>query len=166
MKEQFKVIPGFSLYEVSDQGRVKSFQRCGKEPYRILKPGTNNGGYKVVVIKNDEGKQKGMNVHVLVAITFLSHVPERGVLTVDHIDNDPSNNFLSNLQIITVRENGSKDRRNLGISYHKPTNRFLAYWEGTYVGIYDTEEEAKEGQSLYRQTGQKKVLRSTEGREK
>ena len=164
MEEQFKTIPGFGLYEVSDQGRVKSFQRCGNKPYGILKPGTHKQGYKVVIIKNDEGKQKGMMIHQLVAYAFLSHVPERGVVVVDHIDNNPSNNFLSNLQIISCRENVSKDRKNLGICYYKPTNRFLAYWEGTYVGVYDTEEEAKEGQSLYRQTGQKKVLRSTEGR--
>ena len=167
MKETFKTIPGFSLYEVSDQGRVNSFQRCGKEPYRILKPGTQKPiPYQIVIIKNDEGKLKGMSVHVLVAITFLSHVPDKGVVVVDHIDNNPSNNFLSNLQIISCRENTSKDRKNLGISFLKPTNRFLAYWEGTYIGIYDTEEEAKEGQSLFIQTGQKKVLRSTQGRKK
>ena len=119
MKETFKQIPGFSLYEVSDQGRVKSFQRCGKEPYRILKPGTSKRGYKVVIIKNDEGKLKGPQIHQLVAYAFLSHVPERGVLSVDHIDNNPSNNFLSNLQIISCRENSSKDKKNLGISYKK-----------------------------------------------
>ena len=167
MKEQFKVIPGFSLYEVSDQGRVKSFQRCGKEPYRILKPGIQKPiPYQGVILKNDEGKPKGMTIHVLVAITFLSHVPEKGVVVVDHIDNNPSNNRLDNLQIISHGENGRKDRKNLGILYQKNTNKYVARWEGTYVGVYDTEEEAKEGQSLYRQTGQKKVLRSTKGREK
>jgi hypothetical protein len=149
MKEQFKTIPGFSLYEVSDQGRVKSFQRCGKEPYRILKPGTNKGGYKVVIIKNDEGKLRGMNIHVLVAITFLSHVPERGVVVVDHIDNNPSNNFLNNLQIISCRENSSKDRKSLGIYHKKDVDKYVASWQGKYIGIYNTEEEARNEQRKF-----------------
>lgn len=50
--------------------------------------------------------KKEICVHNLVAKVFLGEIPERYV--VDHINNNPSDNYVTNLQIVTVAENGQK----------------------------------------------------------
>ena len=88
-----------SLYEVSDQGRVKSIG-YGKE--RILKPFRNKGGYLLVgLCKN--GEQKKCKVHRLVAQTFIpnpDNLPE-----VNHKDEDKENNSVQNLEWCTDKYN-------------------------------------------------------------
>jgi hypothetical protein len=76
---------------------------------RILKLNPNTGGYLMVGLLRG-GKRKGYLVHVLVAMAFLGHEPNGHNMVVDHIDNDKLNNKLENLQVITQRENLSKDR--------------------------------------------------------
>ena len=79
--EIFKDIPGWEgSYQVSTYGRTKSLERrvIGKNNSRrtlrekILKAGLNSGGYLSVVLHKDDGG-KSINVHMLVAITFLNH---------------------------------------------------------------------------------------------
>lgn len=57
------------------------------------------------------------------AMNFLSHTPIKENMVVDHIDNDPLNNHLSNLQVITTRQNTSKDR-------------FRKKYTSKYIGVY------------------------------
>ena len=45
-------------------------------------------------------------------MAFFGHVPGGYKIVVDHIDNNRLNNHVSNLQLITQRENSSKDRKN------------------------------------------------------
>ena len=81
-----------SLYEVSDQGRVRSL-KFGKE--RILKPGRMSKGYLFVSLYKN-GEQKKCKVHRLVAKTFIpnpDNLPE-----VNHKDEDKTNNKVSNLE--------------------------------------------------------------------
>jgi hypothetical protein len=49
-------------------------------------------------------------------MAFLNHKPNGHVLVVDHINNNRADNRLENLQIITQRENSSKDKK--GVSKH------------------------------------------------
>ena len=51
-------------------------------------------------------KPKKKIFHNLVAKVFLGEIPEGYV--VDHINNNPSDNYVTNLQIVTVAENGKK----------------------------------------------------------
>jgi hypothetical protein len=139
-------IPNYEGYQVSNLGRVKSL-KYGKE--RILKIGTNNHGYYYVVlyIKNST---KNKTVHQLVAMAFLNHTPNGHTLVVDHINNDKTDNTLGNLQIITSRENTSKDRK--GISKHTGVNwskerkkwRTQIKINGKYkhLGYFNCEEDA------------------------
>ena len=110
MKEIWKDIEGYEgLYQVSDLGRVKSL-KFGKE--RILKQNQTYKGYLVVTL-SENGKTKTRNVHVLVAMAFLDHKPDgTQKVVVDHIDNNKNNNTLDNMQLISHRENVSKDRYN------------------------------------------------------
>ena len=51
-------------------------------------------------------KPKKKIFHNLVAKVFLGEIPDGYV--VDHINNNPSDNYVTNLQIVTVAENGQK----------------------------------------------------------
>ena len=100
MMEQWKEIAGYEgLYEVSDIGMVKSF-KYGKE--RILKPGKNNKGYLQVCLSKD-GKHKTLTVHRIVAEAFIPN-PDN-LDTVNHKDEDKTNNFASNLEWMSMKDN-------------------------------------------------------------
>ena len=105
--EIYKDIPNYEgLYQVSDLGNVKSFVWKNKGN-RILKAGIRKNGYKYVVL-HKSGKAKTMTIHQLVAIAFLNHKPCGYKLVINHKDFNPSNNCVSNLEIVTNRENSNK----------------------------------------------------------
>jgi len=106
-QEVFKPIPGYEgIYEVSNLGNVKSYHiyKDGK----LLRNRINRGYYRVNLYRD---KLITRRVHQLVAEAFLNHKPNGYKLIVDHIDNNPLNNNVDNLQIITARENTTKDRK-------------------------------------------------------
>jgi hypothetical protein len=96
-----------------------------------MKYGIGNSGYFHVFITKDK-KRKIFNVHKLVAMAFLNHNPCGKNIVVDHIDNDKLNNKVSNLQIITARENLSKDKKGCtskytGVSLHKTSKKWICH---------------------------------------
>lgn len=117
--EEWKGIKDFEgRYEVSDLGRVKSLARQFGTTYygaprflkaRILKSRFDDNGY-IQFYLCKEGKMKSMKVHVIVAMTFLGHIPNGYITVVDHKDNIKTNNYLTNLQLITTRNNTSKNK--------------------------------------------------------
>lgn len=111
--ENWKQIKRYKNYYISDLGRVKSTKN-GKE--LILKQSLNDNGYRMLNLYRF-GIRKSHKVHMLVAQEFLGHNPSKTGLDADHIDNDKENNKLSNLQLITRRENSTKDKKN-GTSIH------------------------------------------------
>jgi hypothetical protein len=92
------------LYEVSDQGRVRSLDRLTERngrPYRlrgrVLKPHrTPPMGYLAVTLYAD-GNVRKARVHVLVAESFIGNRPENATM-VCHNDGDHDNNRPSNLR--------------------------------------------------------------------
>lgn len=105
--EHWKEIAGYEgLYQVSDQGRVKSLWH-GKE--KILKPRKQNCGYLNVILYKD-GHSKTITVHRLVATAFISN--PSNLETINHKDEDKTNNTVSNLEWMSQRENNNYGTRN------------------------------------------------------
>ena len=113
----WKPIPyeGYEGYEVSDEGEVRSFKvyKTGK----ILKPRANKKGYYQVALQHKDGTQHSFYIHRLVLMAF-SPVEGMENLTVDHIDNDHTNNNLSNLQWLTAEDNLNKATRSSNWGQH------------------------------------------------
>lgn len=156
--EDWKDVLGYEgFYEVSNTGRVKSLgrfviARAGRKRYKkesILKPGLRHG-YELVGLCIDN-KQETKMVHKLVAIAFLNHVPCRYKEIVDHINNIRTDNRLENLQLISHRENCSKDRKGgsskyVGVSWNKSKSNWACKiqikGENINLGYFKTEIEA------------------------
>lgn len=156
--EIWKTIEGYEDYKVSSFGKVKSLERFIDRSdntkqhikERILKYGISNSGYFHVVITKDK-KRKTIYVHKLVAMAFLNHMPIGKEIVIDHVDNNKLNNNLYNLQIITARENLSKDKKECsskytGVYLHKTTNKWVSNIRingiKKHIGYFENELDA------------------------
>jgi hypothetical protein len=137
--EEWKKINDYPNYSVSNKGNVRNDKTT-----RILNLSINGKGYNVVCLYR-KGRHT-LNVHMIEAIAFLNHNPIGHTgLIVDHKDKNPLNNNLKNLQLISQRENLSKDR-NVLLGAFKRKNK----WESSirierdqvYLGLYSTQKEA------------------------
>lgn len=111
MEEVWKKIPGFGdWYEASNLGGIRS-RRYNK--VKALRPHKNKQGYSKAILFTGEGRWGGVkgagkcvSVHRAVWEAFYGPIPAG--MEVDHIDHDPTNNRLANLQLLTPRENKLK----------------------------------------------------------
>lgn len=103
--EEWRTIKGYEdRYEVSNFGRVRSLNNNS-----ILKPFKNTGDYLgVKLYKNNIRFNKLL--HRLVAQAFIPN-PENKP-QVNHIDENKTNNIVSNLEWVTAKENINHGTRN------------------------------------------------------
>jgi hypothetical protein len=92
---EWKKISDFN-YSISSFGRVRN-DKTG----RILKGSANSCGYLQVQLYKEEKKQKPL-IHRLMA-PFLDN--PYNYSEIDHIDQNKSNNHISNLRFVTRSEN-------------------------------------------------------------
>lgn len=155
-EEIWKDVVGYEgYYKASDLGRIKSLDRLvphSKTGFqivkeRILKQNINKR-YCTVVICKDKVEKKYL-VHQLIFLAFHGFYPKRdGLKRIDHIDNVSLNNKITNLNLVSVRVNSTKDlvlnKKFLGVKING--NKFYAtiYYKNKYrnLGTYETEEEA------------------------
>lgn len=127
--EAWKDVIGYEgKYQVSSIGRIKSVGRKSKcrlrhtvtVNERIMKLTTakKRGFYKLVTLTSSS-VQVRHRVHRLVAMAFIPNPDNKP--EVNHIDGDPSNNKVSNLEWVTKRENLIHSFRTLNRSTSKPT---------------------------------------------
>lgn len=127
--EIWKSVPGYEgLYEVSNEGRVKSVDRITTHGTgngtrvihgRIMKASKSNTGYRTVRLTKDY-KGKTTTIHSLVAIAFLGHTFNG--LVVNHKNFLRHDNRLVNLEIISQRENSNQ-------KHLKSTSDYIGvYW--------------------------------------
>jgi hypothetical protein len=147
--EQWKDIEGYEgMYQVSNLGRVKSLPRPYRTKEKILKGGFDTGGYPHVALRKDN-KLQVVRVHVLVAKAFLGHEPCGHQVVVDHLDDDKTNNRVSNLNLTTQRDNCSRrggSSKYAGVYFFKRDKNWRAYIDidgkREQLGTYPTEDEA------------------------
>lgn len=112
MTEQWKPVAGYEgLYEVSDQGNVRSLPRPGKRNRnrvyggQDLKPTPSGppGARYMTVNLHHPGGRRTLRVHRLVAGAFLGPRPDGCVIR--HLDGNSLNNRVGNLVYGTQSEN-------------------------------------------------------------
>lgn len=159
-KEQvWKDVPGYEgLYQVNNKGQVKSMPRtvpCKRFGQKRLK------GKMLSLILDDDrylyihlyknNTQRKISCHLLVAMAFLGHLKPSRKMVVDHIDFNRQNNHVSNLRIVTQRENTNKKHLksasiHTGVHWHKIMQKWQAtiFFEGKnrHIGTYKCETAA------------------------
>jgi len=115
-EEIYKSIPGYEqIYQASNLGKIRSLDRfvpSGNNRMvflkgRVLKQAVGSTGRYHVAL-NKCGVQKTKKVHQLVAMAFLNHKPNGYKLVVNHINHDPLDNRVENLEIVTHRKNANR----------------------------------------------------------
>ena len=104
----FKSVPNFEDYYATVDGQIYS-----KKTKKFLKPGTTKNGYNYVVLCK-KGITKNMFVHRLVWSAFKGAIPKN--LQINHKDENKQNNNLSNLELVTPKENTNFGTRNQRIA--------------------------------------------------
>jgi hypothetical protein len=158
-QEQWKPIPEYEgLYEVSDQGRVKSLERIvmrsnGRRIFireRILKQGKTSGGYLMVGLYKK--CRKTHMVQRLVVKAFLSDF--KNELESDHKDGNKLNNFATNFRMATPTQNkcgflskakGTSSQYR-GVCWDKQMSKWRAKIRfknrQIFIGLFISEQEA------------------------
>lgn len=125
----WKPIPNYEGYEVTDEGQVRTWHpRNGRGSYkqtkspRLLKPSRfTDSEYLRVSIKETSGKRKTRRVHQLVLEAFVGPRPKDHIIM--HINDDATDNRLTNLKYGTFQDNSSdmvaKGRSSKGESHPK-----------------------------------------------
>ncbi len=108
--EEWRDIPGFEgFYQASSEGRVRSIDRFDNRnrflQSHLLKPAfAGMRKYpRLFVVLSCDGIHKSCLVHGLVTLAFIGEVPEGK--QVNHLDGNPLNNRLVNLEYVTPKEN-------------------------------------------------------------
>lgn len=96
---RLKLIEGYDLYFVSDDGKVYSDKYRKR---RELSPRKNARGYLYVNLSKN-GKYKSVSIHKLVAKAFLTNYDSN--FEVNHIDGNKENNNISNLECVSHSTN-------------------------------------------------------------
>ena len=136
--EIWKDIPGYEgKYQVSNLGRVISISRkvIGNRgnyviPSRFLKIQIDSVGYERVSLCVDSCRYN-LRVHTAVAMAFLGHKRQGRGIVIDHIDNNKTNNVLTNLRIVTHRFNSKRKQgcytsKYKGVYWAKKENKWVA----------------------------------------
>lgn len=140
-------MPQFPNYYALENGEI-----FDKKHNKICKKYINKDGYYIVSVGVDIHK-KVMQVHQLIAMAYLNHVPCGYKTIVDHIDNNKQNNELSNLQLVSARHNISKSAmcknkssKYTGVSWSKRNNVWISAikikGKSKYIGSFKNEEDA------------------------
>ena len=115
-EEIWKPITGFSNYEISSLGRVKTTRYRGTDK-EWFHTGIYHNGYHVVLMTNDDNIRKYKKVHKLMAEAFIPNPENKS--TIDHINRNKLDNSISNLRWATSSEQNSNQAKKLSNTGYK-----------------------------------------------
>lgn len=128
MSEVYTTITGYSRYEISNTGKVRAKEKIVKSRFGFRKATSKyislsitSQGYHRVHLKGDDGIVKPMFVHRIVALMFIPNVDDKPY--INHIDGNPANNIVDNLEWCTQYEN-IHHAINTGLSPKRPAAKF------------------------------------------
>lgn len=150
-KEIWKDVIGYEgIYQVSNYGNVIRTGYKLSSKIKKLKPTKDSVGYYTVALSKN-GQKKTKAIHILVAIAFLNHIPNKFDLVVNHKDFNKLNNNISNLEIVTQRENANQKHlpsssKFVGVHLDKRTNKWISRIyigkERKHLGVFEKEKDA------------------------
>lgn len=150
MKEIWKDVDGYEgYYQVSNFGMVRSVDRIveivsdhkiSKQfvAGRVLKISTSNSGYCLVTLCKGN-KTRHFLVHRLVAYAFIDKPTNKH--WINHIDNNPKNNMVSNLEWCTPKEN-SCHASTIGVLGAPQKQVWQIALDGQKIRLWDSATEA------------------------
>lgn len=101
---KWKTIPGYTRYEVSDDGNIRHVVYK-----RIRKPRIDKSGYLAYCLHHDEsGTWKMMYAHRLVYMAFVGEIPDNTY--IDHVNRVRDDNRLENLRATTRLVNANNKK--------------------------------------------------------
>jgi len=109
------VISYEGLYQVSSLGNIKRLNYRGTGKEMLLSTSLRRGYPAINLCKN--GKIKGKAIHIMMAEAFIDKDYKSKGLVVNHINFKRDFNVLSNLEIVTYRENTNKKHIKRSIVY-------------------------------------------------
>ena len=146
-----------SRYKINVNGLVKSIPirvNCRGGKTRLTKEKDistfrTSHGYLAVGLTNGN-EVKRQYLHRLIYSHFVSDIPEG--MVINHIDGNPSNNSINNLEVVSQRDNVrhyfNSKKRNVGVRLDNPQRGKRKYrasiWDGKQInlGRHDKEEDA------------------------
>lgn len=162
MTEIWKDILGYEgLYQISNLGDIKSLSKR-KRTNQIVKSSIATKYCRLGLFK--DFKQKHFFIHILVWTNFNGQIPKG--MQVDHINNNKLDNRLSNLQLLSPKENSRKSiaiykksklpihiyQNKKGSKYKPYISMFVLDNKLKSLGTYATIEEALNAQIINNQS--------------
>lgn len=152
LDEVWRPIRGYEgLYDVSNYGRVRSYDYRKKGTLQILRTHASIGHYvKVGLRKNN--KVRYFRVHRLVAIAFLPS-PQKGQTQVEHISCDKRDNRVQNLRWTHPKGNMANPltRYHLSLSHLNPSPQQRARMSAGQKRRFARERETRTGRYAVKQ---------------
>ena len=121
----------FTKYEIYEDGRIWSYKRN-----KFLKPSTNNLGYQVVALSDNEGKIKTYNVHRVVYEAVTGRPIPPGY-EINHRSEVKTENMITNLELLT-----HKDNVNWGTRTERCSKQVGAFKNNELVLVFPSTREA------------------------
>lgn len=170
--ETWASVKGYEgLYKVSTLGRVKSLPRArykgGMLRERILSPrpmGRKGKTPHLYVELYRDGKHEKFAIHRLVAEAFIKNDCNKPF--INHIDGNPTNNHVTNLEWCTPKENvnhawrtglceksrmvGKNNKNSIAVDVYKLNGEFIGFYESISLACKDLGINNGNAQSVLR----------------
>jgi hypothetical protein len=154
--EIWKPLLGYEgIYEISTLGKIKSLSKViyknnkyHQYKEKTLKTRPDVNGYVTINLYKNK-IPKTLRIHVLMAINFLNHTPNKHTLVVNHKNHDKLDNTIENLELITQRENTNKKHikslsKYTGVTKSKNNwmSRIMINGKSVFLGSFKCETKA------------------------